>query len=224
MLCCTPAQGHTAPLLAIARALVEGGHEVMCFTTEHYRQRVHDTGARFTAFGPHYDAHDLMVANPDREAGPARGIRGVKEDLRTIFIGPMVGQYADLVAILEHFDPEVILTDSMFFGALPLALGPRSERPALAAVGVMPLAQSSRDTAPFGVALAPGAGAAYRARNAVMNWATEHVVLRDIQHLARSCLEQCGAPGFGGYFIDLMPTGGRRLLPSVCGRFRVPAF
>jgi hypothetical protein len=32
--------GHTAPLLALARRLVDDGHEVVFFTTEHYRDRV----------------------------------------------------------------------------------------------------------------------------------------------------------------------------------------
>ena len=33
LLCSTPAQGHVAPLLAIARRLVDDGHDVVFFTT-----------------------------------------------------------------------------------------------------------------------------------------------------------------------------------------------
>ena len=107
-------------------------------------------------FAAEYDAHDLMVANPERESSSKRGVRGVKDDLRRIFIGPMPGQSRDLRAILERFAADCIVVDSMFFGALPLALGPRAARPALACVGVMPYPSNSRDTAPFGVAFQPG--------------------------------------------------------------------
>ena len=119
LLCSTPAQGHTAPLLAVARRLTESGHEVTFFTTEHYRDRVVATGAAFCPFGTEYDAHDLMVANPDREATSARGVRGVKDDMRRIFVGPLAGQYQGVTGILAGFAADVIVADSMFFGALP---------------------------------------------------------------------------------------------------------
>ena len=205
VLCTTPAQGHTAPLLALARRLVADGHDVVFFTTAHYRDKVAATGARFVPFGSGYDAHDLMVANPEREASSKRGIRGVKDDLRRIFVGPLPGQFADLRRILDGFPADAVVVDTMFLGALPLALGPRAARPGLACVGVMPLASGSRDTAPFGAALQPGRDPARRVRNVVMNWATEHLLLRDIQRLAQRCLAETGAPPFVGYLIDLTP-------------------
>ncbi len=205
VLCTTPAHGHTAPLLALARRLVADGHEVVFFTTGHYRDQVAATGARLVPFAPGYDAHDLMVANLEREASSKRGVRGVKDDLRRIFVGPLPGQYAGLRQILDGFPADAIVVDTMFFGALPLALGPRADRPALACVGVMPFAGASRDTAPFGVAMQPGNSPVLRLRNRVMNWATEHVVLRDIQQLAQRCLAEAGSAPFHGYLIDLAP-------------------
>ena len=122
VLCTTPAQGHTAPLLALARRLVEEGHQVVFFTTAHYRDKVEATGAAFVPFAEEYDAHDLMVANPERESSSKRGVRGVKDDLRRIFIGPIPGQCRDLRGILDEHDPDGVVVDSMFLGALPLAL------------------------------------------------------------------------------------------------------
>ena len=119
VLCTTPAQGHTAPLVALARRLVDDGHEVVFFTTEHYRDSVEGTGARFVPFADEDDAHDLMVANPERESSSKRGVGGVKDDLRRIFIGPLPGQSRDLRAILDDFDADCIVVDSMFLGALP---------------------------------------------------------------------------------------------------------
>jgi UDP:flavonoid glycosyltransferase YjiC (YdhE family) len=222
VLCATPALGHTAPLLAVARHLIADGHDVIFFTTEHYRQRAEATGARFVPLAAQDDAHDLMVANPEREASSKRGVRGVKDDLRRIFIGPLPGQCRDLRAILDHDAIDCIVVDSMFLGALPLALGPRRERPGLACVGVMPYASSSRDTAPFGVAFQPGTGPLRRLRNGVLNLATEHVVLRDIQRFARRRLAEAGAAGFPGYFVDLQPKVVDAYLQATVAGFEYP--
>ena len=97
--------GTHGPLLALARRLVERGHTVIFFTTAHYRDKVEATGATFVPFAPEYDAHDLMVANPERESSAKRGVRGVKDDLRRIFIGPLPGQCRDLRAILAALRP-----------------------------------------------------------------------------------------------------------------------
>jgi MGT family glycosyltransferase len=222
VLCTTPAQGHTAPLVALASRLISEGHDVVFFTTEHYRATIEATGARFVPFAAEDDAHDLMVANPERESSSRRGIRGVKDDLRRIFIGPLPGQYRDLRAILDGFAADCIVVDSMFLGALPLALGPRADRPALACIGVMPYAANSRDTAPFGVAFQPGTGPLHRLRNTTMNWATEHVALADIQRFARHRLAEAGTPNFGGYFIDLQPRVVDTCLQTTVAGFEYP--
>jgi UDP:flavonoid glycosyltransferase YjiC (YdhE family) len=201
---------------------VEEGHAVTFFTTAHYRASVEATGAVFEPFAAAYDAHDLMVVNPARETASKRGVRGVKDDLRRIFIGPLPGQYRDLRALLQRSPVDCIVVDSMFLGALPLALGPRSNRPALACVGVMPYPSRSRDTAPFGVALQPGTGRLRRLRNGILNWATEHVVLTDIQRFARRRLAEVGVPGFPGYFIDLPPKVVDAYLQATVAGFEYP--
>ena len=222
LLCTTPALGHTAPLLALAARLVGEGHDVVFFTTSHYRDKVEATGAAFVPFADEYDAHDLMVANPERESSSKRGVRGVKDDLRRIFIGPVPGQYRDLCAILDGFAADCIVVDTMFLGALPLVLGPRAARPALACIGVMPYAARSRDTAPFGAAFQPGHGPLSRVRNRVMNWAAPHVVLADIQHFAHRRLAETGAPRFRGYVVDLAPRVADAYLQATVAGFEYP--
>src|ERR1700734_3748875 len=223
VLCSTPAQGHTTTLVALAGRLISEGHDGVLFTTEHYRDKIEATGARFVPFAPAYDAHDLIVANPERESSSKRGGRGVKDDLRRIFIGPIPGQYRDLRTILGAFAADCIVVDSMFFGALPLALGPRTARPALACIGAMPYPSNSRDTAPFGVAFQPGSGPLRRVRNATMNWATEHFVLSDIQRFARRRLAEGGWwGGFSGYFVDLQPEGVAAYLQETVAGFEYP--
>jgi MGT family glycosyltransferase len=205
LLCSTPAQGHAAPMMTIARRLVGDGHEVVFLTTEHYRQPVTTTGARFVPLAAACDAHDLMVVNPAREAAARRGVRGVKEDLRRIFLDPLPGQFAAINEILRQDAVDVVVVDLMFLGAFPLALRPRTQRPALVCIGVLPLPTTSRDTAPFGTALQPGTTALARRRNAALQWFSAHVVMRDIARLAQRRLAETGSPAFSGYFMDL-PT------------------
>jgi UDP:flavonoid glycosyltransferase YjiC (YdhE family) len=205
LVCSTPAQGHVAPMLAVTRRLVHDGHDVVFFTTSHYRERVTASGARFVPLAPEIDTHDLMVANPQREDTSRRGLGGLKEDLRQIFLDPMPGQFAGMLEILRSFAADAVVADMMFLGAFPLALRPRASRPAVVCIGVTPLATTSRAAAPFGLALQPGAGPLSRLRNTALNWLTEHIVLRDIQQLAQRRMAETGEAPQAGYFVDL-PT------------------
>jgi UDP:flavonoid glycosyltransferase YjiC (YdhE family) len=110
----------------------------------------------------------------------------------------------------------------MFIGALPLGLGRRTQAPGLVCIGVSPLATTSRDTAPFGVAMQPGSGAAYRLRNAALNWTTEHIVLRDIGQFARQRLAETGSPPIAGYFVDIPPKVVDAYLQNTVAGFEYP--
>ena len=105
LLCATPAQGHAVPLLAIAGRLVHDGHQVLFFTTGHYRDRVTATGARFVPLG-------ARVRRPRSDGGQprpgghlaaraARGEGGPPGDLP----GPPPGQFAGLSATCASSPP-----------------------------------------------------------------------------------------------------------------------
>ena len=147
-----------------------------------------------------------MVVNPEREASTKRGVGGVKDDLRCIFVGPVPGQARDIDTILEAYAADCVVVDSMFLGAIPLALRPRAARPAVACVGVMPYSQPSRDTAPFGIGMQPGRGPLARLRNRTMNWLTVHVALADIGRFTQARLAEAGAPDVKTFLLDLQPT------------------
>ena len=55
-----------------------------------------------------------------------------------------------------------------------------------------------------------------------MNWATEHVVLRDIQRLAQRRLAETGSPRFCGFFIDLPPKVADAYLQATVPGFEYP--
>jgi len=73
------------------------------------------------------------------------------------------------------------------------------------------------------VAFQPGTGPLHRLRNATMNWATEHIVLSDIQRFARRRLAEAGSPaGFSGYFVDLQPKVVDAYLQETVAGFEYP--
>jgi UDP:flavonoid glycosyltransferase YjiC (YdhE family) len=201
LLATTPAQGHTGPMLTVARHLAGNDHEVVFLTTHHYADRVRAAGARFAPLRPEGDRHDTLVANPAREGAAGRGLRGVKDDLRHIFIDPAPHQFRDLLDVLATFDADAVLADTMFIGVAPLALAP-PPRPPVALLGVLPLTVSSRDTAPFGLAMAPMGGALGRARNRSLTWLAHRVVLRDIQRYAQRALADVGVPPLDRFVVD----------------------
>ncbi len=67
LLCSTPATGHLNPLLAIARMLVDDGHEVMVLSGSAFRDRVTASGARFMALpgAADFDGRDLRAVVPE---------------------------------------------------------------------------------------------------------------------------------------------------------------
>jgi UDP:flavonoid glycosyltransferase YjiC (YdhE family) len=57
-------------------------------------------------------------------------------DLEYFFAKKIGGQAAGLKQALQDFPADVILTDAMFFGTLPMLLGAREERPAIVHLGI----------------------------------------------------------------------------------------
>jgi hypothetical protein len=67
---------------------------------------------------------------------PNPGLELSAFDLEYFFAKKIGGQAAGLKQALQDFPADVILTDSMFFGTLPMLLGAREERPAIVHLGI----------------------------------------------------------------------------------------
>jgi UDP:flavonoid glycosyltransferase YjiC (YdhE family) len=177
LFCTVPVVGHINPGLPIARALVGRGHEVCWYTGRKYQTQVEATGARYEPMRAalDYDDQDLQATFPDL-AG-RRGLSALKLGIKHLSIDSAPGQLEDLQRLLAGFPAEVLVADTAFFGAL---FAHERGGPPRAVYGVTPLPIPSRDTAPFGLGLAPSSTPLGRLRNRALYGLFDRVLFRDV--------------------------------------------
>jgi MGT family glycosyltransferase len=166
----TPATGHLNPLLAIGRILMAEGHEVVGLTGSALRDRIEGAGAEFRALpaGADIDLRDILSVVPEL-ADMAPGPEWLRLAMERVFVDTIHPQYEGL---LQNLPADVIVSDDMFFGVLPLLLGPRSKRPPIVLCGTSFLHWCREDGAPHFAGLPPANTPALREQYAAI--AQEH--------------------------------------------------
>jgi len=207
LIAATALPGHVAPLLALSQHFALQGHEVVVNTGSAFREKAEATGARFVPFR---SAIDLDHRDPDKHfperAKIAPGLPRLVFGLKHFFADVIADQAGGLRDILREFPADVILTDAMFCGTLPLLLGPRHARPAVLSVGISALALTSADTAFFGSAKPPPANAAARMRNAMATKFMQQSMLGGVQKYFNDTLARLGCSPLPVFLLDALGT------------------
>lgn len=184
LLTAPPARGRVVPLLAVAEHLLSSGHRVLVLTGRRYADVVTATGAEFLPLPLDADTDaEIDGLGPHGSAtgsGGRRGAAAARFDVLTRLVRPAAAQYAALRDVAASEPIDAIVTDPTFTGAALLWATPRERRPAVVSIGIGPLDVPSRDTAPFGLAIAPRVGRLGRLRDALLRVATESVLFRPI--------------------------------------------
>lgn len=168
ILATAPIHGHVNAYLPIARHLVGRGDDVRFITGARFAEQVTATGARFVALpakSDFDDRDDLNTTFPERAT--LRGARAIGFDVEHYFVAPGRGQYEVLTEELASAPAAVVVADPVFIGAAYLLSIPVSQRPAVLVGSHLPLPLASRDTAPYGMGIAP-APVLNRPRNRVL--------------------------------------------------------
>ncbi len=71
LVCCTPAQGHVGPLLAIAGYLAEAGHDVRFISGRAYEARIRAAGLAFIRFPPRAISTSTTRTRPTPSGPPS---------------------------------------------------------------------------------------------------------------------------------------------------------
>ncbi|MEV7425280.1 glycosyltransferase [Streptomyces sp. NPDC091212] len=187
----TPAPGHIVSMLEVARELARRGHEVRWYTGRAFRKQVEQAGACFEPMSAGLD----FGGKSREEAFPGHaGLTGIASftiGVRDIFYRTAPRQMDDLLAVLERFPADCVLADDMCYGACFAA--ERTGIP-LAWLSNSVYILGSRDTAPLGRGLGPSSSPLGRIRNALLRFAGDRVVMRDLRREADRTRALVGLP------------------------------
>lgn len=153
---CAPFDGHFSPLTGLAMHLKNLGHDVRWYAQNYYAAKLKNLGIIHYPFvhATQINQENLETIFPERKKLNNQ-IKKLNFDLRNVFINQGPLYYRDLQKINNEFDFDVLIADNGFVG-VPY-VKELLKKPVFA-IGVMPLAETSKDLAPTGLGLTPATG------------------------------------------------------------------
>lgn len=216
LLTSTRQAGFVFPLTQLAAALVQAGHEVFFLTGGAFEARVRASGATFVRLP--YERDGEEPAPLPRPTRSGNGVQQIARTLRALFLDPVANEFRAVRTLSAQLGVDLILTESLFVGATVVGLLPRDQRPAVLAVGLVPLPFSGRDVAPYGTGLAPIEGPLNVLRNTALSLAAEQALLAGLRRDFNRIVEQLTGVRPRGHLFDLP------LAADAYAQLTVPAF
>ena len=216
----TPATGHLYPLLSVGRALLGEGHDVVVLSATALREKIEDSGATFCAFPPiaDFDLRFIEEEFPEYFDFP-RGPELNMWILKRAYVDTIPAQFEATQRALQVYAADIILADNFLFGALPLLLGPRSERPPIVMLGTMGLHLRRDDGAPPFAGLLPAVDDTQVAERRPLYEAHQAAFIGPINADLKSCLREIGVEAPTVSMFDSTV-----LLPDAYLQLTVPSF
>jgi MGT family glycosyltransferase len=156
LLASTPATGHINPLLGIVHMLQAEGHEISFLTGSAFRDRIEKSGAKFIPLqgNADVDGRNLLSVAPELKDIPP-GLEWFRVAIERFFLERLPAQHQSLLQAVQESQADVIVGDDMYFGVLPMLLGPRSKRAPIILCGTSFLHLAREDGAPNFLGLPP---------------------------------------------------------------------
>jgi UDP:flavonoid glycosyltransferase YjiC (YdhE family) len=213
-----PVTGELSPLLQLARGLSGRGHHITVVTGSRFRADVADAGLEFVPVASAADFDDRLIGDDSERAKLTPGPEMLNYDWIHSFVNPLPDQYAVLQRLLEQDPDQYLISNTLWLGAFPAALGAPGLRPRRwVGVTAVPLPLSSDDTSFFGP-VSVGPGEDQKAANRAANAAFAAMFQPTQDHLAevlRSVGTTQDCPGF----VDGVFT-----VPDASAALTVPGF
>jgi len=194
-----PFTGHVNPGLPIARELVARGHDVRWYSTPRFKRAIENIGARYIPFRYAMPLDEERLNEMFLRRPAKGGIAQLRWDIKNIFVEFLPGALLDLSIELEREPADVVVADNA--AAVAEALHTRYDI-AWAVYGISVLTMSSRDTAPFGLALPPSTSPLGRLRNRVLNKVVDRVIFGEANKHNAKIRRRLNLPPLGKSIMD----------------------
>ena len=205
------AAGHVAPALPISSALVEHGHQVTWITGRVFKDRVEATGAIYIPTPEELDPGELAGHDIFPELRKLKGAAQLKWYYKHVYLDHVIDHLEAIDSALERFPSDVLIGDSVMLGVY--FKSELSNLPS-AMISIGPLGVPSRDVPPFGLALLPGKGPIIRARDRILNWISDKVILGDLNTYSNKIRRQLGLASKASFVRALFEAPTLVLQPS----------
>lgn len=179
---------HTYNATPFVTRLVAQGHRVHWYADRAFHAHIERSGAT-----PH--APSRAVAEPEQ----MDRLRDVRRAFEESFVGAAPTRLADLRAVIEAEGVDVLLTDSLAYGA---GLAAEATGIPWASFGDGPLHFPDRDTPPFGSGLPRITGWPWVLRNLVVGTISRRVAFGRAERRLRSVRRAAGLGGGGGSVLE----------------------
>lgn len=207
-----PADGHFNPLTGLASHLKSLGHDVRWYTGKGYEEKVRKLGV---GYYPFEKATDFTQVHFD-EQFPKRAtlksqVSKLKFDLEHAFILQSPKYYEDIRQIHKEFAFDLLIADIAFTG-IPF-VREKLHKPVLA-IGVLPIAETSRDLPPSGLGQTPSNTLLGRARQRVMRVVADQLIFRGPNRVLRRVFQEHGIKQESGNLFDTLYKKSTMVLQS----------
>jgi UDP:flavonoid glycosyltransferase YjiC (YdhE family) len=160
-----PIYGHTMPLRAIAKSLIQQGYEVTFMCGSHFKTEIESIGAKFVPYQGKADFSEVTAwADAPPQPSDPRGPPLFDFIHKWFMAGYTVQNFNTLLSVLEEVEREqkgrevVTLHDQSWWGTLPGPLGaPGLKAVGDVGIGIVPVISTGEDVPPFGLSMKPDA-------------------------------------------------------------------
>ena len=185
-----PADGHFNPLTSLAMHLKSIGCEVRWYPGKMYAEKIQSLGI------PYYPLKQARDLNPDTFAQeyPERekmkgALKKLNFDMINVFILRGPEYYADIKEIHEGFPFDLMIAD-IAFSAIPFVTD-LMKIPVIS-VSVMPLMETSKDLAPYGLAMTPATTFFGKQKQAFLRFLSDTVLFKKANKVMKQTLAAYG--------------------------------
>lgn len=195
-----PMDGHLNPLTGLAIHLQSLGHDVRWYTGPTYAVKIRKLGIPYY---PYQQAQEINQLNLDTALPERQRIKGtiarLRFDINHVFLLRAPEFVIDLKAIYEEFPFELLVCDALFTAAPFIK---QLLNIPVAAVGVVPLAETSKTLPPSGLGMEPSDSWFGQLKQSLLRYLTINHLLKPCTDLYNRLLVEHGLPTTNEFVFD----------------------